>query len=220
MRDIYFWKEYQAKYAQYWCCNNLIDSISKENIKNFNECYKFLNQFENPLLLEKWNPPKLCFVQIDKRIKYKIGDSHTTLQGFSYLISQNMIDKIGDVLEKYGVLLPLEVEGREDKLYRYWVTNELECMDKEKSLTTKNFANDNFVINKLVVDEDKFDGSMIFRVKDKNYTYNQYFVTNEFIELLRYHKLKGFEFYRCGRLTRRYYGDAYPECPDKPILLG
>ena len=206
----------------YWCCNNLVDIISKDNVHKFNACREFFNQFKNPLLIE-WNPPKLCFTQgDDRRIKYKTGDCHRALSGYPYLISQNMIDKIGDVLGKYGLWLPLEVEGREeDKLYRYWVTNELECMDREKSIIETSWAHEYITINKLVVDEERYDGSMIFRVKDKQYIDNTYFVTSEFIELIKHHNLKGFEFYQCAQLTKLYYRDTtFPDGPDKPILIG
>jgi len=225
MSEIFFW-EVHERYARYWCCDHLkdVEQAGGQDVfnENFHRCENYMNQINNPLKLEEWNPPQLCFFQEDKRKKYKLGDCHSAWTAPEpILISQNMIDKIGHILEIYGVWLPLDVEGREDdKLYRYWVTNELECIDKEKSKIDKGFASDYFEINKLTVDDKNFDGSMIFRVKDREYIGNQYFVTKEFIDLIKEHKLKGFMFFKCNPVyTEGYYGND-TDCKEKPILVG
>jgi len=107
-----------------------------------------------------------------------------------------MIDKIGDILLQYGELFPLEVEDREDKLYRYWVTKEipLDCVDTKKS---KFFENDykedyTFKIERLVLKEECHGVAMIFRVAEEYQ--KTIFVTEDFIKLVKKHDLKGFRF--------------------------
>ncbi len=220
MRKIYTWAQH-PKYKMY---ESVAMSKAKTDLaktRALNKEEKYFEQLFFGILdvIDNWKPPKLTTMKEDKRIKYLDGDMNTW-RGNSYIISQNMIDKIGYVLEKYGIYLPLEVVDREEKLYRYWVTNELECLDKEKSNIKINWSSSYFEINKLIVNEEKYDGSMIFRIKDKDYVDNDYFVTKEFIELIKKHNLKGFQFYKCNPArTELYYGDD-EDCKEKPILIG
>ncbi|GEM_PF-3152351 len=222
MTKIYFLYGHD-KYAMYGCCNDLDeDEKNGETFGDaFEECEKYYGSYSNPLKMKNWSPSSLRAAVLDKRRKYRLGDHHTMCgNSQTHLISQNMIDKMGNILERYGVWLPVEIEDRDEQFYRYWVTNEIECLDKEKSKIDGNWSNSYFDINKLIVDEKKFDGSMIFKPKDKDYIDNDFFVTEEFIELIKKHNLKGFEFYRCNPgYTELYYGDD-EDCKEKPILIG
>lgn len=220
MTKIYTWDSH-PKYKMYESVTMSKAKTDLAETRALNKETKYFQQLFFGILdvIDDWKPPKMITMKEDKRIKYFDGDMNTW-RGKSYIISQNMIDKIGYVLEKYGIFLPLEVVDREEKLYRYWVTNELECIDKKKSKIDKSWSSNYFMINKLIIDKSKYDGSMIFRIKDKDYASNKYFVTEDFIDLIKEHNLKGFQFYRCNPgKTKLYYGDD-EDCKEKPILIG
>jgi len=218
--NIYTWKQH-PKYKMYESVTMSKAKTELSETRALKKEQKYFEQFDFGILkvIDDWNPPELITMKEDKRLKYIDGDMNTW-RGGSYIIGQNMIDKIGDTLEQYGIFLPLKVVDREETLYRYWVTNELECLNKEKSKIDKSWSSSLFRINKLVVNEEQYDGSMIFRIKDENYLHNDYFVSEEFIELIKKHDLKGFEFYKCNPgYTELYYGDD-KDCKEELILIG
>jgi len=199
MKLIYAWRIHD-KYARYWT----IESIEVEDIPENEELYLeksntavlYLAKSSNPYNVEQWNPPIIKEeIEENEGILLK-GDFHSVWSYESHIISQNMVDKIGDILLEYGNLFPLEVEDREDNLYRYWVTKEIpfECVDKNKSKFFDNEygEDDVFKIEKLVINEDYSDIPMIFRISEE---YSKtIFVTEEFIELIKKNDLKGFKF--------------------------
>jgi len=205
MQKIYTW-EIHDDYARYWTIESIAHQEAFRKLKNiegesefgplYDKAEKYLSKICNPNDIQEWNPPILK-EDIDEHNTIRLkADMHSTWGGEGYLLSQNMVDKIGDVLQEYGDLFPLEVEDREDKLYRYWVNREIpfECVDKEKSKFFDNEYRDDYVfkIEKLVLKEDCQSDAMIFRVKEE---YEKtIFVTEEFIELVKKHNLKGFMF--------------------------
>lgn len=223
MKNFYTWGIHDD-YARYWIKESIEDN------KEFGVLYDKgkLYLVNNPLKIKKWQPPTLkeeIEIKEDLRIgkSRKKGDMHSTWGGDTHIISQNMVDNIGNILKKYGVLFPLEVENREEKLYRYWVTYEkkFNCIDISKSKTTtskeissqeqlvelfgveekphleylknkyKNIT-ETFNIYKLILKEECQDDVLIFRIQ--NVHANTVFVTDEFINLLKENKLKGFNF--------------------------
>jgi len=194
MKKIYTWNIHD-KYARYWTKESI--ESNEEFDELFDKAEAYLAKTFNPNDLDSWNPP-IIKEEPDDYNKFGLqGDFHSTWGGFDgHLLSQNMVDKIGDILLQYGELFPLEVEDREDKLYRYWVTKEipLDCVDKKKS---KFFENDykedyTFKIERLVLKEECHDVPMIFRVAEEYQ--KTIFVTEDFIELVKKHDLKGFRF--------------------------
>ena len=205
MKQFYTW-EIHDKYARYWTKESILHQEAFRKLINiegedefgplFDKAEKYLSNMFNPNDLDKWNPP-IIKEEIDEynivRLK---GDFHSTWAGEGVLLSQNMVDKIGDTLKEYGQLFPLEVEDREDKLYRYWVNREIpfDCVDKEKSKFFKNKYSEDYVfkIEELVLKENCYDGSIIFRITEE---YDKtIFITEEFIELIKENDLKGFDF--------------------------
>ena len=201
--QFYIWRTHR-KYARYWSS----DYLSSRSNNSYEVADEFFSQRQNPTELNHWNPPHIR-EHMEKGRSLKIGDNHSSWgTGQTYFISQNMIEKMGDILEDYGVCFPIDVDDRNDCLYRYWVTKELDCLDREKSelmITNNPVLGERISIHKLTVIENSYDGSMIFRVKDDNS--NVHFVTSEFIDIVKKHNLKGFEF-------RRDFWD------NKPILVG
>lgn len=207
MDHIYIWRIHE-KYARYWTKESLEEPAEFGPL--YDKALIYLKQRNNPLELPEWNPP-ILIEHREKGRPGKKGDMHSTWGGYGHLLSQNMVDQIGDVLEKYGVLFPCEVEDREDKLYRYWVTNEIpfECLDLERSNFDKSKRDETIkamLVRKVVFKDDCFDGSMIFRIADE--INRSCFVTQEFIELVKKHRLKGFMF------EKEYLGK------EKPVLVG
>ena len=203
MKKIYTWRIHDG-YARYWTKEAVELFDKKDNSIQDEDAYwkkddiaiKYLAQDFNPNDLDKWDPPMIIEEPDDDgRLRIK-GDFHSAWSYESYIVSQNMVDKIGDVLREYGQLFPLEVEDREDKLYRYWVTKEVpfKCVDKQKSkfFNNKYSEDDVFIIERLILKEDCLNIPMIFRIKgelEKNI-----FVTEDFIKLVKKNDLKGFKF--------------------------
>ena len=148
----------------------------------------------------------------------------------SFSVSQRMVDKLGHILEKYGILLPLTIEERKEEgpFYLYWVTNELNCIDFQESELKERIDYSNTVetiqamfptfdslqckeidinkfydIRKLVIAPEAFDGSMIFRVN--NDFHSTVFVTEEFVELIKKNGLTGFYFIRNNEIYDGYF---------------
>ncbi len=127
----------------------------------------------------------------------------------SIVLSQNMVNRVGVILEQYGILLPLSIPERQNEgnFYFYWVTNELECIDYQKSKLQPRYIGDNtpppfysleqqkfnpkdyYNIERLIIDETKYDHSMIFRVN--NDFHSTIFVSEEFVELIKRNGLTG-----------------------------
>lgn len=200
--QFYIWGTH-PKYARYWSS----DYLSSRSNNSYEVADEFFSQRKDPTELNHWNPPHIR-EHMEKGRSLKIGDNHSSWATQTYFISQNMIEKMGDILEDYGVSFPINVDDRNDCLYRYWVTKELDCLDREKSelmITNNPVLGELIRVHKLTVIENSYDGSMIFRVKDDRSNYH--FVTSEFIDIVKKHNLKGFEF-------RRDFWD------NKPILVG
>ena len=205
MRQFYTWSIHDD-YARYWTIEAIVseelydreysDKNRINKLEKSNNAQLYLSLSSNPLNLDKWNPPIIKEdIDNDKGILKK-GDFHSAWSYESNIVSQNMVDKLGSVLKEYGQLFPLEVEDRDDKLYRYWVTKEIpfECVDKEKGKFFDNDYSDDdvFKIEKLVLKEDCQVDAIIFRIKEE---YKKtIFVSDEFIELVKKHNLKGFKF--------------------------
>jgi hypothetical protein len=191
MKNYYAW-EIHDKYARYWTKESI------ESPEEFDELFDIAEKYFlptiNPNDLKVWNPP-IIKEEMEKGRPLRQGDSHSSWMG-GCIVSQNMVDKIGNILKKYGELFPFEVEDREDKLYRYWVTNEISFskVDKKKSKFFDNNYSDNnvFKIEKLVFLEDAETNDMIFRITEE---YEKtIFVTSEFIDIVKDNNLKGFNF--------------------------
>ena len=206
MKNYYTW-DIHDKYARYWTKESILHQEAFRKLTNiegetefghlFDIAEKYLSGHFNPHDLEEWKPP-LLKEEIDEEEGVLLkGDFHSTWGGFDgHIVSQNMVDKIGDILKEYGDLFPLNVEDREDKLYRYWVNKEIpfECVDKQKSKFFKNKYEERgtFKIEKLVLKEECETDAIIFRVAGE---YEKtIFVGEEFIELVKKHDLKGFKF--------------------------
>ena len=197
MKNIYTWRIHDD-YVRYWTKDSIehIGGEDKAYWEKFDIAELYLSKDSNPKDLDKWEPPIIKEeIEEDEGILKK-GDFHSVWGYESYIVSQNMVDKIGDILREYGELFPLEVEDREDKLYRYWVTKEIpfDCVDKKKSKIFQNKYEDDYVfkIEKLILKEECEDVPMIFRVKEMRE--KNIFVTDDFIELVKKHNLKGFDF--------------------------
>jgi len=205
MKKIYTWENHDD-YARYWTKEsieareefnkNYTEENSKIDLEKSDIAEKYLVPSSNPHDLDEWNPPVIIEDPDDDGNLRLKGDFHSAWSFESYIVSQNMVDKLGDILLKYGEIFPLNVEDREDKLYRYWVNTEIpfECVDKEKSKFFENDYDENgtFKIERLVLKEDCKNDAIIFRVKGE---YKKtIFVTEEFIKLVKKHNLKGFKF--------------------------
>jgi len=191
MKQYYAW-EIHDKYARYWTKESI--ESAEEFDELFDRAKKYFLPTVNPDSLEEWNPP-IIKEEMEKGRPLRIGDSHSTWMG-GCMVSQNMVDKIGSVLEKYGKLFPFEVKDKEDTIYRYWITNEISfnSVDKKKSKFFDNDYSDEdvFKIEKLVFSEKTETKDMIFCIKEEHD--KTIFVTEEFVALVKDNDLKGFKF--------------------------
>lgn len=196
--DIYYWKDYgdegRKKYAVY------------EEV-NDNEFVEFFGE-------RRKKPARHGDMHRGNSFDEEFHDD-------SILLSQNMVEKMKNTLLEFGTLTLVNIKDRDDSVYHYYITNELDCINYEKS--TNQYEHPALIPNrpkkigvfdliKPVLDEDKYNGSMIFKViafSCNNEPFgSEVFVTKDFIDLVEQFKLKGFKFYRCHPA----YKSADKEC--------
>ncbi len=124
------------------------------------------------------------------------ADFHTTLllddPTLAFIVSQNMVNKIGELLIKNGELHPIKIIGRKQKFYRYDCTNIVDCLDYEKSTYEEiklSFFNKKIVIRKPVFINEKIDNNIMFMIP-KDALPNIY-VTEEFRNIVIKNNITG-----------------------------
>ncbi|MBA1419539.1 MAG: hypothetical protein FAF03_01430 [Epsilonproteobacteria bacterium] len=137
------------------------------------------------------NTKKIKLVETIESKQKSFGDFHKVIidENIYVIISQTVVNKLGDILSKYGIFYPIFELENNKTFYYYHVTNVLDAINQEESIVK--YINDiEFTIEKLILDEKKFDGSLIFSIKnDSNLTI---FIAEELIELVSKYELKGF----------------------------
>ena len=114
------------------------------------------------------------------------------------IISQKVVDTMGDMLHRSGVLYPLQTYGFQGNYYLFYITNEIDCLDEERCTGSTSVCGENgksayggkfvtlytFFIDKTKVPEN----ADIFRVP--HYPHHT-FVSDNFRQMVEKHNLTG-----------------------------
>ena len=146
--------------------------------------YEYKNTYTSCLEIEQKK-----FDTVQNTINKKIGDFHKLNIGGKVFISmsQKAVDVLNDTLLIYGKLIPIVLDA--EQYYFYCLDNELSTIDEFKSILEYN-EDDGIFIKKLVLDEKKYNGSLIFTVK--NDSEKNIFFTESFLEIVSKYNLRGF----------------------------
>ena len=110
----------------------------------------------------------------------------------TYLMSQNMVNKLGDVLAGCGVLYPVNILGRHQPFYRFECTRVIDCLDYEKS-SYKNirlsFLKRRIGIRKPVFINSKIENEYLFSIPKTSLS--MVFATEAFKELVVANRITG-----------------------------
>ena len=152
-----------------------------------------LIQQPNPPERERWEIPHLVehhghspFVSRRK------GEYHAT--GGAHFFSATALAKLQPFLEIAGEALPVEIEGRTEPFYRFWVTKQVDCLDRERSTIAQSHPDAFGVVMRPVFLEEAWDGSDVFRLPGDPIA--TCYVSERFVERCLMNRIKGAEFLR------------------------
>lgn len=106
------------------------------------------------------------------------------------VFSRRAVDCIGDVLRANGELLPLDCESGE--YYVYNVTNLTDALDEDRSQINRGEDGRVWSVWNPHFRPEALEGELIFKLVQ--HPTGDVYVTDEFVELVRMHRLKGFKF--------------------------
>ena len=109
-----------------------------------------------------------------------------------FVISSDMLEKMEEMLQCRGEILPVITKSKKKKFFGYYPTNVLsECFDKKKS-KYREYPN-GLMIEKIVLLKEKVKEDYLFTIIED---ISRVFVTNKFKEKVEEYELKGFDFTR------------------------
>lgn len=142
------------------------------------------SRIDGSLLADKWDP---CYVMDYRKGKYT--DFPYFCSGL-LVFSKPTYDKIGSYIQDQVEYLPLI--HAEMEFIAVNVTNLIDCVDKERSVAKRLSSGGLLGYKKVVFIAEKIPAdTMIFRLPE---SVLRIFVTDRFIELVKKHRLKGFQF--------------------------
>lgn len=136
-----------------------------------------------------YEPIKLALESSDLGKKNYQFDLSGALNPF-FIISELVLDKLGDILEPRGQILPVITESKRKQFFGYYPTNPLSnCFDKEKSVY-REYPN-GLMIEKPVLIADKITDEYLFSIEED---ISRVFVTDKFRKRVEEAGLLGFDF--------------------------
>lgn len=143
----------------------------------------------NSSIAESWTAPDLEYIHRTTHRKFDISTAVSPL----YAMSHYAVECIGEMLLRYGVLLPITFPWGYTFFY---CTNIIDALIAEDSVF--NYLDDNkkwiISIDKFTLSEKAIKGQDIFRIPQANYRYT--FFSERFRELVEKYSLKGIHFNR------------------------
>lgn len=107
----------------------------------------------------------------------------------SYAFSDRAVGSLNPYVKEDCIFLPLDLRGTNAKYWLPWITRIVDCLDRTKAkLRVMSFATQ---IRTAAFFEERLEGRFMFRVPEDP---NKEFVTDAFVNLVRQHRLTGFEF--------------------------
>jgi uncharacterized protein DUF1629 len=176
--------------------------MSKAYIWQFTERYRvfegvtekddlYLDYDELSKFSGSWEAPTIVNAD-EKGRKTKLGDFPATT-GFCHLVSEAARGKLGGLLEKYGLLLPIKIldDDVNEEFYLYKCTNVVDCLDSEKSNIKYSIfdSNDIATIREPKFIEERIEPKSLFVVPENEG--GHIYVTEEFKQEVKELRLKG-----------------------------
>jgi hypothetical protein len=106
------------------------------------------------------------------------------------VVRETVVSCLGDLLNEYGELLPLDVPG--ESLWLFNATRVIDCLDHEQTQVTRFSSGRLMSIDRHVFRPEAIAGVMIFKIPDLRSS-SLYFA-RDFVELWRDTKLTGLDF--------------------------
>ena len=96
----------------------------------------FAKDDEYSVLITAHEPPPLSEYKTMRVKPYYWGpktiDNGDFVNSNHMIISQKVVDTMGDMLHRSGVLYPLHTHGFQGNYYLFYITNEIDCLDEER----------------------------------------------------------------------------------------
>ncbi|MBL0872206.1 hypothetical protein HLB02_02255 [Serratia nevei] len=107
-----------------------------------------------------------------------------------FVLSENVLDELGDILLPRGQVLPVLTESKRKTFWGYYPTNVLSgCFDRENSLFRE--SEGKFLIRKPALNADKITDDYLFSIEED---IGRVFVTEAFRQRVEGSGLLGFDF--------------------------
>jgi hypothetical protein len=172
----------------------IFQPLVKEGFEWINACaesdYEIFLSFDGSSRASTWKPVKVRRVRADERQAAKASD-FPWLGAHALVMRRQVIDTIGDLLSKYGEILPLSTEDGTE-LFVLNVTNVLDALDEKRSELTR-FRESNRImrIKKPVFKPAMIANAEIFRLP---YRASPTYVSQIFVDRVNGVGLEGLEF--------------------------
>ncbi|WP_239616856.1 imm11 family protein [Cohnella mopanensis] len=166
--------------------NDKSRELTTDDQKPLPNTHPFYSWLDGSLLADKWSP---CYV-----VNYRKG-KYTDFPGFRSgipVFSGATFEKIGSYLQSQVEFLPLI--HKEMDFIALNVINLVDCADKARSEAKRLISTGDFLgYKKVVFHAEKIPAdTLIFKLPETSDS--RVYVTDQFVELVKHHKLKGFQF--------------------------
>lgn len=166
------------------CCSFIQDYPDGEESIMGRAVDKLWTQFN-----EEYSPIKIELQKSDSGKKNYRFDISSALRPF-FIISELTLDKLSDILESRGQILPVITDSKKKKFFGYYPTNLLTgCFDKEKSVYR--VAERGLIIEKPVLIASNIVDEYLFSIEED---ISRVFVTDSFKQRVEEAGLLGFDF--------------------------
>lgn len=174
--------------------------LLKSDTKNHSSFIQNYPEGEESIMGRSRDEPWLPFGSDYTPVKLELNRSDTGKKNYQFdfsgslrpffIISEMTLDKLRDILEPRGQVLPVITDSKKKQFFGYYPTNPLsDCFDKDKSIYR--VAERGLIIEKPVLVEDKVSDEYLFSIEED---ISRVFVTDKFRERVEDAGLLGFDF--------------------------
>jgi hypothetical protein len=148
--------------------------------------------------LENWIPPTFRIHHEDEGKKLRRSDCPEWRMTRNLILRPNALDVMGDMLRRYGLLLPIVCVNDDEALTLFEVTNVVDALILEKSSVLRIPGRDVIIrVGSPVFNQNLIAEIDIFRLPQLSGMY----VSHRFVELWKSHKLYGLRFLHTDDMT-------------------
>lgn len=171
------------------------DGYNELRFKNVSDWQKHLGY--NPNIQDNWESPNLEYIYSKGNMKrFDISTACSPL----YTMSRYAIDCLSELINKHGILLPIESPG---DFYFFYCTNIIDALIPEESSMVYLDKDKGWIsyINHFTLSKDAIYGQDIFRIPQANYRYT--FFSERFKKAVEEFSLNGIHFDRIEQVVIR-----------------